>query len=442
MADEGTSEVLKPRQVLLVDDEESVLRACQRALRKEPFQTVATTSPEEALQWVARETFAAIMSDQRMPAMPGIELLEKVKAVSPDTVRLILTGYTETQAAVDAINKGSVSRFLTKPWNDEELQLALRQAVAQFDLVVENRRLQELTLRQNAELAELNQNLEKKVEERTAEVVLLNQQLEKTFLASIQTLAEAAEIHSTYVGSHSKRVAAIAKAVGKEMNLEKEALFELEVAAILHDVGTLAVPAEVLTRPEASLTPLQREAFRRHSVRGEAIAAMVPNLGNVPKIIRHHHEHCDGSGYPDQLTGAHIPLASKIIAVADAYDRALNTKAVFNTATPQSAVQFVKGLCPSLFDAQVVQHLARCVAEERADWSKDYEVEVRAKDLRAGLILSRDIKTASDTLLMKADTEITDRDIERIENFQETDPIVDGVFVYRKKSVSMARLME
>ena len=157
-------------KILMVDDEAGVLSACQRALRNEEYELVVTTSPEEALRKVASELYAVVMSDQRMPVMEGAQLLEKVREISNDTVRIMLTGYADIQAAMDAINRGEVYRFLTKPWNDDELRLTLRQAVAQFKLVTENKRLQVLTQEQNAQLTDLNQNLEQKVVERTEEI--------------------------------------------------------------------------------------------------------------------------------------------------------------------------------------------------------------------------------------------------------------------------------
>ncbi|MDD2708006.1 MAG: hybrid sensor histidine kinase/response regulator [Verrucomicrobiae bacterium] len=149
-------------KVLLVDDERIVLEACLRLLRKEPFDLSVTTSPGEALEWIGRETYAVVLADHRMAGMTGTRLLEEAKAVSPDTIRLMLTGHAEASIAIEAINRGAVHRFLVKPWDNEELRSVIRQSVEQFQLVRDHRRLQELTLRQNRELQDLNQVLENK----------------------------------------------------------------------------------------------------------------------------------------------------------------------------------------------------------------------------------------------------------------------------------------
>jgi sigma-B regulation protein RsbU (phosphoserine phosphatase) len=139
-------------RVLLVDDEPKVLSALRRLLRREAFEVVATGSPEEALRLLREGAYAVVLADQRMPGMEGTRLLERAREVSPDTVRVMLTGHVDMRAAVEAINRGAVYRFVTKPWNDEELRQIVRQGVSQHALRMENRRLQELTERQNVEL--------------------------------------------------------------------------------------------------------------------------------------------------------------------------------------------------------------------------------------------------------------------------------------------------
>lgn len=157
-------------KVLLVDDDLPILDTLKKVLAREGFEITATSTPEEALQRLRQEAFAVIISDFRMPGMDGITLLEKAQEISPDTVRLILTGHTDTALALEAINRGRVYRFLIKPWDNAELRIALRQAIASYELTTENSRLWRLTEQQNTELRELNQTLENKVLERTQEL--------------------------------------------------------------------------------------------------------------------------------------------------------------------------------------------------------------------------------------------------------------------------------
>jgi DNA-binding NtrC family response regulator len=122
-----------PHRILLVDDEVRVLNALGRSLNQEPYQIMATTSADEAMRLLASQEFSVIVTDQRMPDMQGVQLLEHAKRVSPQTMRLILTGHADMQSVIDAINHGAVYHFLTKPCRDDDLQQALRQAVQHFE---------------------------------------------------------------------------------------------------------------------------------------------------------------------------------------------------------------------------------------------------------------------------------------------------------------------
>jgi response regulator RpfG family c-di-GMP phosphodiesterase len=165
--------------VLFVDDEDSILRSLQRSLRKEPYRILTAGSGKEGLAILETEKVQLVVSDQRMPVMTGSQFLHEVQAVSPDSVRVILSGYAEPNIIVDAINNGGIHRFIGKPWNDEELKTTLRQCLEHYHIVQENRRLSELSVRQVHELERLNRQLESTVVERTRSLVLAQEVLER-----------------------------------------------------------------------------------------------------------------------------------------------------------------------------------------------------------------------------------------------------------------------
>ena len=187
--------------LLFVDDEVSITKALQRLFRREGYYILTASSGQEGLALLgkAEKPVSLIISDQRMPQMTGAQFLEKAKEIFPDAIRFLLTGYSDMDAIVDAVNKGEIHRYLTKPWNDDDLLLQVRQGLDQYELVLENRRLLVLTNKQNKELSELNKDLEKKVEKRTQEIREKNEslkeaniKLEKSFMdtsfISIRTL--------------------------------------------------------------------------------------------------------------------------------------------------------------------------------------------------------------------------------------------------------------
>lgn len=419
-------------RVLFVDDEANILQSVRRVMRKSDVEIETTTDAGEALRMVAANPFAVVISDQRMPRMEGVELLEKVRVHSPDTVRIILTGYADVQASVDAINKGAVYRYLNKPWEDDDLRNTIRQAVDQYLLVKENKRLQELTGRQNDELKDLNENLRQKVMERTWEVLRLNQQLEHSFMGAVQAMARLGEMHSTVVGSHAKRVALLSTEMAKRLKIEGRNLMQVEVAATLHDIGKTLIHPVILKKAESDLEVGDRAILREHPVHGEAIVRLVPNNEDAAVFVRHHHERFDGKGFPDGLAGTDIPLGARIIAVANAYDKLLNSRSSFSSSTPAEAMRVAQGRVHSEFDPVVLEALQEVIRDIDTQMNNGFEIEIDIPDLRPGMVLSRDLKTPGGDVLALKNHAVEPTKIADLKRTHEKEPILGGLFVYRK----------
>ncbi|MBR9979796.1 MAG: response regulator [Desulfatitalea sp.] len=164
--------------VLCVDDEQNILSALKRLLRKEPYRLLTATSGQEGLAVLAANEVHVVVSDQRMPSMNGTEFLKQVKILCPDALRIILTGYTEVDSITASINEGSIYKFFLKPWNDHNLKLEIRQAVEQYALMETNKKLHDTVMVQNRELKSVNERLEETVAERTQFLEMQNQALQ------------------------------------------------------------------------------------------------------------------------------------------------------------------------------------------------------------------------------------------------------------------------
>lgn len=167
-----------PYTLLCVDDEKNILNALKRLLRKENFRLLTGNSGNEGLEILAANEVHVVLSDQRMPGMNGTEFLKEVKALYPDILRIILTGYTDVDSISEAINEGHIYKFFLKPWNDQNLKLEIRQAMEQYSLMQDNKRLHDQVFQQNEELKKINENLEVIIQERTRNLEYQNQALQ------------------------------------------------------------------------------------------------------------------------------------------------------------------------------------------------------------------------------------------------------------------------
>lgn len=173
------------KTILFVDDEKSILQAIKRLLRQEEYKLLTAASGKEGLALFEEHDIQLVFSDQRMPEMEGTEFLQKVRERYPETVRVVLSGYAEASVIVEAINQGGVYRFIAKPWNDEELKIAIRQCFEYYEILTQNARLTEQTRLQNEELQRLNERLEEGIQDRTRSLQLSQEILEELPLGII-----------------------------------------------------------------------------------------------------------------------------------------------------------------------------------------------------------------------------------------------------------------
>ena len=360
--------------VLFVDDEVNILKALQRLLRSEDMTVLAASRGQEALELLEKTPAQVVISDQRMPEMSGVDLLSQVRERWPDVVRMMLTGYTEIDVAVEAINRGEIYRLITKPWNDDELRATIRQAFDHADLKAEIRRLNQITREQNFKLQDMNRNLEAKVRERTKQLAAKHQELRSAYVQTIGALAEAVDAKDTHTRGHSERVGVYASKIAREMGFSKESIERVYIAGLLHDVGKIGVRDSVITKPDR-LSPEEYEEIKCHCEIGARILEPVDFLSDVVASVRHHHEWFDGSarGYPAGLRGDLIPLPSRIILVSDTIE-AMTSDRPYRKALPLDAVrEELSKYSGTQFDPACVEAATRLLEREGESFVRRYE---------------------------------------------------------------------
>jgi putative nucleotidyltransferase with HDIG domain len=369
---------MQPHTVLFVDDEPNILRAIQRVLRNERMTVLTATSAEEAVNILAHTEVHAVVSDQDMPGTSGVELLAQVRDHHPAIVRMMLTGYTAMDIAVQAINRGEIFRLIMKPWNEEELKTILRQAFDHSDLKHEIRRLNQVTRRQNFSLQDMNKSLEAKVRDRTRQLDEKNHELKTAYIQTIRALAEAIDAKDAYTRGHSERVAVYAARIARKMKLETPLIERVYFAGLLHDVGKIGIPDAIIAKPDR-LNDEEYQEIKKHPEIGAKILEPVEFLRQIVPCVRHHHEWFDGSdrGYPERLISHAIPLPSRIILVADTTE-AMTSDRPYRKGLPLNRVTSeLQKFSGSQFDPVVVHAFLDLLDEEGENFlSKDRKFDI------------------------------------------------------------------
>lgn len=414
--------------LLFVDDEPNILSALKRLFRPLGYIIHTAESGDEGLEILERESIDLVVSDMRMPSMSGAQFLEKVREKWPDVVRILLTGYADITSTIDAINRGEIYRYISKPWDDNDVVLVVRQALERKFLEQEKQRLEELTRRQNEELKDLNANLEEKVKARTEEVrqtlAFLEQaheQLKKGYLTTIQVFANLMEMREGAMAGHSKRVAELAHMVARKMGITGAEAQDVMVAGLLHDIGKIGLPDYLLAKPTSQLTHEERATVARHPVKGAAALMALDPLKGAAKIIRGHHERYDGLGFPEGQSGLTIPLGARILALANDYDNLLNGYLTAKPMKKQEALDFIVEARGKRYDPLVVDAFMD-VASRMVDTSQAVaEAPVTTTHLRPGMVLSRDVVTRDGLLLLAKDHVLDESVIEQLHSFEKAE---------------------
>jgi response regulator RpfG family c-di-GMP phosphodiesterase len=419
--------------LLLVDDEVNVLSSLKRLFRPFGYRIFTAEGGAQGLEIMQRETVDLVISDMRMPEMDGAQFLQKVYEQWPDTVRILLTGYAEISATIDAVNKGHIYRYISKPWEDTDIVLAIKQALRQKQLEKANQGLEELTRKQNEELKDLNANLEQKVKARTEEVrqtmgflEVAHEKLKKGFITSIRVFSNLIEMREGVMAGHSHRVAELSRAIAQQMGMAESEMQDVFLAALLHDVGKIGLPDYLLEKPFASLTVEERMEVMKHPVKGQTALMALEQLQGAAKLIRSHHEHFDGLGFPDKLHGLEIPPGARIIALANEYDTAQMGTLLNKRLKQSDAVLYIQEGKGRRYDPAVVDAFMKVMGTGSAAQAIQ-ELAIHMEQAKPGMVLSRDLMSSRGELLLSKDYRLDASLIGQIKGF---DPLGDKLIIY------------
>lgn len=283
-------------KILAVDDTPASLKLLTELLKEDGYEVRAAINGELALHAASQNPPELVLLDIRMPGIDGYEVCRRLKAqhATRDVPVIFVSAATESDEKVQGFRVGAVD-YVTKPYQRDELLARVHT---------------------HLELNRLRNHLGDLVDERTAELKESERKLRTSLIDSITALAATVEMRDPYTAGHQRRVAQLAIAIAKELHLTEEQIEGIQLAGVVHDVGKIQIPAEILSKP-GRLTPLEFELIKQHAQSGYEILKSIDFPWPIARIVLQHHERLNGSGYPQALKGDEILLEAKIIAVAD-----------------------------------------------------------------------------------------------------------------------------
>jgi len=313
------------RTVLFVDDEQPIRNALERMyLERDDVRCLFAASGQEGLEILEKEDVWVVVSDYLMPGMRGIEFLSKVKGKRPDTVRIMMTAYADLSIAIDAINKSEAYRFVTKPWNNQELMNVIDEALMRYQLV---------------------------------------QSLVSDDETLYLSLAQTVELKDPYTKGHCDRVARYAISLARAAGLSDGIIYDIKHGSWLHDCGKIGVPEGVLNYP-GRLSEENIETVMQHPRWGSEVALQARMSETVINVILYHHERFDGNGYPSGLMGEHIPIEARVVAIADVFDALYSDRPYRKAFEFNRVMEIMQEMTATHFDPRLMELFLLPISEE------------------------------------------------------------------------------
>jgi len=378
-------------RILFVDDDTNLLASVERTFRRQ-FQLDTAEGGEAGLAKIAqRGPYAAVVSDRQMPGMDGIQFLAAARQRAPDTVRILLTGNVDLEAAVRVVNEGNIFRFLIKPCPTDILSKALEDALAIYRLA-------------------------------TAEKELLN----KTLSGSVKLLTEILSAVDARSFGRTEKLRTLINEVIQKVPMENA--WEVHLAAMLAPIGNLTLPPETLIKANAGemLSKVEEQLLDTMPETASRLLANIPRLHEVAKLVRYQNKHYDGSGFPpDSTQGEAIPAGARLLKIL--FDMIQLQSGGLVPLKALNEMQQRRGWYDSKLLAAVRASFGG-VASAEPDTTKP-NISVTVADLTVGMVLYSDVRTKEGTLVLSAGHQISQMSLKKIQNFAELTGIKEPIFV-------------
>lgn len=329
------------QKILIVDDETSIRKLVMAKLSAEGYRCLEAASSEQALELLSKDPVNLVLLDVKMPGKSGLEFLPEIKSRFPDTAVVMATAVADVTTAIDCMQHGAYD-YITKPFDLNDILHSVRRALEKRRLEIENKEYQE--------------HLQEKVAEQAGRI-------RASFFNAIRSLNNALEARDKYTSGHSQRVTDLAAGITRKMGLSPEVTDTIILAGMVHDIGKIGIKEDILNKPDG-LTTAELDQITKHPEIGERILSPVAADEEILRLVRNHHEHFDGSGYPDRLAGKQIPLGARILAVADAFEAMTSERPYRKALSRSEALSEITRGKGTQFDPEVVDCFLKTQEEQ------------------------------------------------------------------------------
>ncbi len=349
-------------RLLIVDDEAPVREFLTEALREICNEVTSVANVGEALRASEAQAFDVVLADICLPGSSGIDLLKVAEELRWNCAVILMTGHASLDVVANSI-RFHAADFLLKPFSLEQLLSSVERTYQR--LLLDRQQVTE------------KHRLAAGLRERTRELNLIQQVLRESHRSAIEAIVFALDAREPETCAHSFRVRAYARHLAECMHLPRKWIPKLSYAALLHDIGKIAVSDAILLKP-GKLSPNEFESLKLHSIVGEQIVQRMGFLQEEAKIIRHHHERWDGHGYPDGLQGEQIPFLSRLFAVADTLDAMTSNRCYRSSLTMKETRDEIVACAGSQFDPRIADAFWRVSDDTwiRLQTEADHEARV------------------------------------------------------------------
>ncbi|MGH1461329.1 MAG: HD domain-containing phosphohydrolase [Neptuniibacter sp.] len=405
--------------VMLVDDEADILCELKKLISHLGCNVITFDSPVTALEQLDHLSVDLVISDMRMPEMGGECFLEEVSKKSPDIERIVLTGLADLQATIDAINKGKISRYMQKPWHDEDVIKVVKKGFELKHLRQENERLLQEAKEKNIQLEQLNNALEEKVKERTEMLQVANQQLKGSYRSIVRMFSTlTARRLGIKASAENRKLNMLMITLAGKLELDNQERKQLYYAWQLRHIGKLSFQDYLINVPYTNLNPAQQRAYQQHPILANAACLMVKPLYPAGQIILQHKEYLDGSGYPQGLEAEKIKFRAQVLCVISDYLELIYGMYAERKYSTSEAMEYLREEAKERYNQDVVAVLSEVIEELSQEGATLSDSNLHSDQLRPKMVLSRDLISDDGIMLLSEGQELDKTSIDRIREME------------------------